>query len=278
MSPGIQHAFNSLGEKQIKTYFVDGYVEWELTDANGQTTQVVRVAYEYFGCRFHRCPHNCGTESRQSDEEYEKEQKRLAELKRICSIVKIKYGCQWKAQKREMREKGESFGTKVSTFLMRESVAESEILDAIREGRFYGVAKVDIQTPEEISKKYEHLNFPLIFNSPEITEDMLTPEQLQMVKSRKEEFPLRPKTLTWNARGYVGCTPLLKFYMELGMKVTNIQWALEYQSEKPFEGFVNKMVDERISASQNKNGPKGDRAKFVLNSAVGKYFSNSWKY
>ena len=42
----IQHALNG-GEKQIRSYFVDGYTELQ----NG-----VRTVYEFHGCLWHGCP------------------------------------------------------------------------------------------------------------------------------------------------------------------------------------------------------------------------------
>ena len=63
MIGGIQHAFN-LGEKKIGNFFLDGYVEW------GSGEDQVKIGFEFYGCRFHRCPLNCGIESVQTDEEF----------------------------------------------------------------------------------------------------------------------------------------------------------------------------------------------------------------
>ena len=265
---GIQHAFTALGEKKIGNYHLDGYAEWM-----NEEGEIITIGYEYNGCRFHRCKFNCDTVCVQTDEQYEKQKKKEAYLKRILTSLKIVQSCEWEKQKKSILRQGIGISSEKIPFLGRKSVSEQEILNAIKDGRFYGICKVDIETPHEVAKKYEKLNFPLIFKNTEITEEMLSSEVLEIAKGRKLNFPLLAKTLTWNANGYIGCTPLLQFYMELGMKVTNIQWALSYQRAQPFKKFVNELVEERIKAAecQPENKPRGDRAKFVLNSAVGKY-------
>ena len=270
----IQHAFNGRGEKKIGKYHLDGYVEWE------NENEHVWIGYEFMGCRFHQCPFNCGTHCLQTDEEYETEQVRLNFLRRNLTRMVIIYGCEWEKRKLAIRAKEKREGTqfsqlsvsRISQFLSQPSVTESEILDALANDKFYGIICLDICTPEDVIEKYKHLNFPFIFNSLEITEDLLSPETLEMANARKINFPFSAKTLTWNAKKFIGCTPLLRFYLSLGMKLSNIRWALEYQRGAPFKDFVNLMVDERVQAAEEEvpNQPRGDRAKFVLNSAVAK--------
>ena len=264
----MYHAFIGTGEKRIGKYLLDGYVEWETTD------DTVRVGYEYMGCRFHQCPFDCGTYSVQTDEEYEKEQDRLNFLRRNLDRLVIIYGCEWKKLKSRIKEQEAKEGTKIlqdskiSQFLSRTSVSEEEILTAAANGTFYGIICLDISTPPEVIEKYEDLNFPFIFNNVPITEDMLSEATQNLAKSRSIKFPVTAKTLTWNAVGFIGCTTLLKFYKELGMELSNVRWALQYERGAPFSDFVNSLVDVRIDAIKNDNGPLGDRAKFVLNSAV----------
>ena len=269
ISAQIQHAYNGRGEKKIGKYHLDGYVEWENADEH------VWIGYEYMGCRFHQCPFNCGTHCLQSDEEYQAEQKRLDFLRRNLSRLVIIYGCEWEKRKKILRNQELREGTKIlvsriSSFLSRASVTEAEILNALAKDEFYGIICVDISTPTEVIEKHKHLNFPFIFNALAVTENILSPETLQMANERKIKFPFMAKTLTWNATEFIGCTPLLRFYLSLGMHLSNIRWALQYERGAPFKDFVNLLVDERVQAAEENppNQPRGDRAKFVLNSAV----------
>lgn len=260
---GIQHAFNSMGEKKIGQYYLDGYVEWESDEG------LVTIGYEFNGCRFHRCPHKCGVVSVQTDEEYSKQKEKEAKLKRILTALKTIQGCEWERRKKVFLRRGYMIKSNVSKFLGRKSISEMEILNAVRDGAFYGICRVDIETPNEVAEKYRKLNFPLIFHNVEITEEHLEPELAEQAKLKGIKFPVKSKSLSWNAKGYIGSTPLLQFYMQIGMKITNLQWAIEYQSAQPFKHFVSSLVEERIEATIAGNAPRGDRAKLVLNSAVG---------
>ena len=263
MQVGLQHAFSAMGEKKIGNYFVDGYVEWETENGT------VQIAYDYNGCRFHRCPHKCKVESAQSEEDFKKEQIRKAFLEEAVTVYNVIYGCEWKKEKEKLKAKGKKIASKITPFFLQDTVTEEQILNAVKDGTFYGVVCLDIETPDEVIEKYEKLKFPLIFNNCEISEEMLTPIIREQAKERKCKFPVKVKSLCWNAEGYIGCSPLLQFYLQIGMKLTNVRWALQYQSDRPFSNFVDSLVDCRIEATRSKNGPLSDRCKFVLNSAVG---------
>ena len=263
----IQHAFTGRGEKKIGKYHLDGYVEWETENGH------VWIGYEFMGCRFHKCPFKCPTNCLQTDEEHKIEQDRLDFLHRVLTRLVIMYECEWRALKeklklKEIRDDTKILESRISQFLSQPSVSETEILQAVNEGTFYGIICLDISTPPQVIEKFKHLNFPFIFNNVAVTEDLLSEETLKMAEARKTKFPVMAKTLTWNAENFIGCTPLLRFYLELGMKLENVRWALQYQPGAPFKDFVESLVNVRISAIENDNGPLGERAKFVLNSAV----------
>ena len=262
----IRTAFSPFGEKKIGNYYLDGYKE--VMTENGPC----RVGYEFMGCRFHRCPHKCGIESVQTDTQFEEERKKIIFLERELDVLKVIYGCEWREEKKKIFQRGDKIASRISCFLGRKHVAEREILEAVEDGRFYGIVCVDIETPDEIVEKYKKINFPLIFKNAEIEEEMLSAEILNEARKRKTKFPVSVKTLCWNAKGYIGCSPLLQFYLKLGMKITNVQWALQFQCGKPFQEFVDTLVNERIEAETTGNTPRGDRAKLALNSAVGMIF------
>ena len=268
----IQHAFNGRGEKRIGNYLLDGYVEWENTNEDGEEERVL-IGFEFMGCRFHQCPFRCGTDCLQTDEAYEKEQKRLTFLRRNLTRLVVIYGCEWEKLKAKIRERERMTNVKILTstispFLSQPWVREDEILNAVANGSFYGIVCLDITTPTKVIERYEHLKFPFIFNNLSVTEEMLSEETLELAYARKMKFPVEAKTLTWNAKNFVACTPLLEFYIKLGMKLENVQWALQYERGAPFSDFVNNLVDARVTATESGNNPAGDRAKFVLNSAV----------
>ena len=109
----------------------------------------------------------------------------------------------------------------------------------------------------------------------------LSDKMKHLAKENSKEFPSETRTLTWNADDIIMTTQMIQFYTEIGMQVSKIRWALHYVPSKPFTTFVNKMVDTRIQAmiatdadgGKDKSGKKalGERAKFCLNSCVGRF-------
>ena len=48
-------------------------------------------------------------------------------------------------------------------FLGSASVSDNDLIQAVEDGRFYGVLKVDIFSPDDVIAELKHLNFPVIF-------------------------------------------------------------------------------------------------------------------
>ena len=108
MEVELQHAYTGMGEKKIGNYFVDGYVEWETENGT------VKIAYDYNGCRFHRCPHKCKVECVQSEEDFKKEQIRKAFLEETVTVYNVIYGCEWKKEKEILKAAGKKIYSKIT--------------------------------------------------------------------------------------------------------------------------------------------------------------------
>ena len=65
-------------------------------------------------------------------------------------------------------------------------------------------------------------------------------------------------SLCYHANEIIIASPLLKFYLSIGMKASNVQWATQYSRAQPFKPFVEELVEVRINAV-GKNKPLGDR-------------------
>ena len=89
-------------------------------------------------------------------------------------------------------------------------------------------------------------------------------------QKRNEKFPQEFNTLTYNAKEIILTSPLIQFYQEIGMKISNVVWAIEYVKGQPFEKFVSEMVELRIKSHETGNTALGTRAKFSMNSTVGR--------
>ena len=233
----------------VAGFHLDGYIEIFSSDNSKPYT----IGFEYNSCHVHQCPDNC-RKSLQSHAEIVKDYKRIALLQSSLDELHIMRSCQWHKQRKKL-----NYTSKLSRFIGKNQISEEQILEAVLDGHFFGMVKVDLTTPDHIIEKYKHLNFPLIFSDAEITEEMLSESTLTEVRKSTRKFPHKCLTLKWNAVGIILATPLLQFYLSIGMIATNIEWALQYNESRPFERFVQELVDVRVN-SFGTNKPLGDRS------------------
>jgi hypothetical protein len=227
------------GEQVIAGYSVDGYMEIPTNDVN----KPYKIVFEYMGCFYHACPNRC-RESIQTQNAIEEDYKRLYNIENSVDKLVIMRSCEWYSLRKNLK-----ISSKMSSFLGFRNVKEAQILDAVKNNQFFGIIKLDIKTPMHIQQKYEHLNFPFIFAKTEVTEEMLNPSTLESAKMLGREFPHKCLTMRHNKNQIILATPMLRFYLSLGMEASNIEWALEYLAdEKPFANFVNEMVQVRIAS------------------------------
>ena len=57
---------------------------------------------------------------------------------------------------------------------------------------------------------------------------MLEPKMRQMAQENNFKFPYNVMTLTYNSDERILATPLLKFYLSLGMVVEHVYYAMEF--------------------------------------------------
>ena len=167
--------------------------------------------------------------------------------------------------------------SKLSVFFGKNTIKTDEIIAAIQKDQFFGLCKVKISTPLEVIKKYECLNFPFIFDRKEIKSEMLDAKMREITKLNGVSFPYSTTTLCYNSDERILATPLIKFYLSLGLEIEHIYFAIEYIKQKPFTKYVSQLVDIRVR-NVGVNATKGDRAKLTLNSSIGKFGLNLQKH
>jgi hypothetical protein len=208
----------------------------------------------------------------QTDGEYLADLQRMDNISQEVDEVVTITECQWLKIREFVK-----IESKLSVFIGKKGVKTNEILSAIQNDKFFGLCKVKISTPIEIIKKYECLNFPFIFDRKEISSDMLDPKMREITKINGVNFPYSTTTLCYNSDERILATPLIKFYLSLGMVVEHMYYALEFIKAKPFTNFVRELVNIRVK-SVGVNSAMGDRAKLTLNSSIGKFGLNLQKH
>ena len=164
----IKHAAN-FGEVCITVadgskHFVDGYQEVPMQDDE----QPYKIAYEFKGCRYHRCA-KCDTECILTDAEAEKDWLRTQAIRDEVDLLVEMSECEW-----NVLRKTAVYSTSLSKFIGQKKITEEDIISAVMKDEFFGILKVRLSTPEDVINKYESLGFPFIFCRKDITEDMLS--------------------------------------------------------------------------------------------------------
>ena len=257
----IKHAYN-FGEQEVAGFFVDGFISIPNGDGSFFT-----VAYEFLGCHWHFCPWHC-CETKKTEKDGQEDQQRLWKIEQAVDRLIVKRGCEWA---RERNFWINTFESKHFCFIHEQKITEEKVLEWIRLNKFFGIVRADVRTPPEVVEKLKHLNFPFVFRKFEVTEEMLSEKMKKLASENGKIFPMVTRTLTWNADDIILTTDMVNFYNEIGIKVENIRWGVQYIPSKPFTKFVNLMVGERIQAFIEGNAPLGERAKLCLNSCVGRF-------
>ena len=64
-------------------------------------------------------------------------------------------------------------------------------------------------------------------------------------------------------------TEFIKFYLKIGIKVSNISLAIEYEQDRALADFVNHVTNERKKATEANNNALQNVFKLVMNSSYG---------
>jgi hypothetical protein len=252
------------GEKQIEDYTIDGY-----TTING-----VEHFYEYLGCYFHRnCPFSdCKYSGKGIDNIWDFKKEFLQKR----GILHIMRGCSWTKEKKRLHLK--TFPTPDFPQIMSSIGKETEIIQGIASNELFGFAVLDVHCPSPVYESIKWLNFPPIIKRGLITEEMLSPYMTKRCKARNYKLPQKTLIQTFNAKQILLYTPMIRFYLKLGLEISNISQFIQYRPAEVFDDFVDKITTGRIQAKANGNESLESAYKVIGNSGYGKMGENVEKY
>lgn len=264
----IRHAMNG-GEKSFKldgvNFKADGFCEID----------GVKHWFFFHGCYYHYCDCQKSVDSPERLKKIQDDER----LRQICS----KYGkyyeifeCKFDAMKVKMES------NRVSCFfnkmLTKTTVNEEQIFAKIKSGEFYGFVSCDIRSPDSVVQRWNKLWGGPIFAHVTPTEEMINPEIVAELKRRKVKIAENQLTLVYNHDSYIMTTELFLFYEKIGMKMSNLQWAVEFTKDTPCRQFVEKMTDLRKKAEREGNSALVELFKLVVNSSYGSLGLNVKKH
>ena len=171
-------------------------------------------------------------------------------------------------------------------FPYRRSLTEHQLLEGLKKGNLFGYVQCDIEVPESLKANFA--NFPPIFKNTLVSKNDIG----DLMKTYAEEGgimsqPRKKLISSLTLQNGTLITPLLFFYLQLGLLVTKIHRFVEYTPKKCFNSFVQSAVDARMKCDENPNSSVvAETMKLLANSSYGcqiidlsrhtvtKYFSN----
>ena len=277
----ILHKRNSGKEKRSGRYFADGY--------NCETNTI----FQFDGCYFHG-HENCKISSKIKSENWKKKapilrertEKRNQYYRKLGYKLECMTECRFMEMVEQSNELKEFIKERRTAFFKIHSneISETDILRGVKEGLLFGMVEVDITTPDEWSTDFQSEMNPQeyfsemspIFCNVEVPFESIGKHMQDYAK--KSGMSTNPRKLLvggMKASKLLLATPLLKWYLEHGMKVTKVHQVIEYNSMKCFQKFTEKVTTSRRQGDSHKDlSIIGDLFKLLGNSAYGSTIMN----
>jgi hypothetical protein len=252
------------GEKSIELYTIDGYAK-----INGN-----HHFWEFLGCYFHpNCPFtDCDYHGVGVDERWIKKEKFL----KTIGVLHVMRGCVWIKEIKRLSLR--RFPTPELPNIMNSLGTENDIIRGIASNELFGFAVCDVETPLSVFEEIKWINFPPIIKREYIDEKLVSPYMLKRCKAKNYKLPQRTLIQCFNAKQILLYTPMIQFYLKLGLEISNISQFIQYRPATVFQDFVSKITDGRIAAEKNGNPSLGLAYKIIGNSGYGKMGENVEKY
>jgi hypothetical protein len=149
-----------------------------------------------------------------------------------------------------------------------------ELLDDIRQDKFFGVVECDLSVPSRLKEYFSEMQ--PIFKNETISYKDLSHDTKKQVNPNYKSSKLIGSFL---GKKMLFRSDLLKWYLLKGLEVSNITLIVEYERKAPFKQFVNKVSDARRQGDVSQEYKLiGEMMKLIGNSAYGKTLTNFLKH
>ena len=247
-------------QKKIDCFSVDGFCEH------------CNTVFEAMGCYYHYCPCQEARPSLTEEEIQRGTKKReMDKLRRHYLMEKgytvmEMYECEWwqlyktnVVVKQHLRQ---SFPYKIP-------LSEERLLERIKNGSLFGYVQCDIEVPPELREQFA--NFPPIFKNINVGRDDI--RSLMKNYAEQEGLLSQPRRMLISSYSFENgtlITPLLLFYLSLGLVCKKIYRFVQYTPKKCFNKFVQSAVDARREGDENPNSSVvAETMKLLANSSYG---------
>ena len=264
----ITHKYNGK-EKRIgkRLLPVDGYCAETMT------------CYQFHGDYWHGC--EC-----QGDAVNQKNGKTMAQLRdetkknseyiQQCGYKLVElWECEWKKMKQEDPDLRQFLAKKYRNPLIRKrTMTQEEILQAVVNEKLFGLVQCDIETPEALKEHFAEMT-PIFKNIEVSREDIGDKMKTYAEKHGLLNRPRKTLIGSYHAKAILLATPLLRWYLLNGLKVTHVYQTIEYTPQACFKEFGEKVSDARRKGDQSSDyAIIADTMKLLGNSGYGKTITN----
>ena len=242
----VLHHYYYRQEFNFHGYDIDGYA---FVDGR-------HIFYEFLGCYWHRGCQKCKKYPGADPEWAEK----AAYLRNHGELV-IMRECVWNDQVKTLK-----CPTPYLPDILKKWGKEKHLLEGIKNNEIFGFAVCDVVCPDQVYEAIKSINFPPVIQRGIIDEKLLSPYMYERCKARDYKLPQKTLIQTYNATQILLYTPVIQFYLQIGLEIKNISKFIQFRPTKPLEPFVQKIVEGRISAAEDGNGPLELAYKIIGNS------------
>ena len=237
----IQHALNG-GEKKIGYFKLDGFIP----STHG--------AIEIMGCYHHGCPF-CYTHTaphphhkgKTYGDVYEASRLRNNKVRQLVSHLEVKWECDiWKEA---------DFLTFLSHHRYRErnyeTMTEQSIIKRVVDGSLFGCVECDVEVPFHLQENFSE--FPPIFKNSDIPFRLYGDHMQTYARGKGMSETASTGSLISSLRGQnmLFTTPLLRWYLEHGLVVSNVQRVIQYTPAKCFASFTKEVSFSRLQGARD---------------------------
>ena len=267
---------------------VDGYVP--IDEDNGVTEPHI---FQFFGCYFHGCNKKGCKFSYMNKMKYVTDPNERAEIvvesqnKYSSTLEKINYmesqgirlehiwECEWDEQKRsspseKLRDIVRRLGLYPESGYSKSKMTENEVKESMKNGSFFGIAKVDISVPDKLRDYFSI--FPPLFSKCDVSIDDVGPYTEKMCREQGDLKTPREQLITcFEVEGSILSSGLINWYLNKGMVISHVHWTLEYKPELAFNTKVERAADlRRLADSDPRLSNLQQSMKIQTNSIYGK--------
>ena len=121
---------------------------------------------------------------------------------------------------------------------------ELQVLNAVKDGSFFGLVRCDVQVPPELMDHFSEMS-PL-FGHAKLGEEHMSPHMKAYVVSSGMSMSTHKSLVGANrAEGMLLHSELLRWYLEKGLVASNVTKTFRYKKKAIFEEFVVQATESR---------------------------------